>query len=272
MILKMQQFYETFHFENAYFSSWQSVLTSIVLYLTTLYGIQQYMKNRKAFDLNKLVILHNGILCVGSAILFYLLAFEIGSQMYQRSPFDVFCDEGNENQHSDLIFYYYVNYLFKYVELLDTVLLALRKKPMQFLHTYHHSATLILCWVQLLAGTCVQWIPIIINLLIHVFMYYYYCMHAAKVNVWWKRYLTKGQIVQFVLGIVGGVGGLIVRLLHDFVSSTHFPKCHGEYVPSMFGFAILLSYLVLFIQLYRSEGYKKRALDQEKTSDQNHHH
>lgn len=264
MKLDPEQFYQGFEVENAYLSSWQSVLVSIVLYLSTLYGIQQYMKTRKAFDLNNLVIVHNGVLSAASGILFYFLVFELGSQMYQRGIFDVFCDSHDLNVPSDLTVYYYINYLFKFVELLDTILLALRKKPMQFLHTYHHSATLVLCWVHLIAGTCVQWIPIVINLLIHVFMYYYYCMHAAGQNVWWKKYLTKFQILQFIVGIIGGLGGLFVRTLHDYVSPVYFAKCHGDYAPSMFGFAILTSYLLLFIQLYRSEGYKKRVLDQDK--------
>jgi hypothetical protein len=90
---------------------------------------------------------------------------------------------------------YYLNYLVKWYELLDTVILVLRKKPVIFLHEYHHAATLFLCWIQLDQHSTVQWVPITINLLVHVVMYYYYTLASLKIHVWWKKYLTQFQIV-----------------------------------------------------------------------------
>lgn len=84
-----------------------------------------------------------------------------------------------------MYFFYHINYLFKFWELLDTgaavlfphltsvvaaVLLVLRGKPTPFLHVYHHAMTLILCWSQMRAESCMQWIPMIINLAVHVVM------------------------------------------------------------------------------------------------------
>jgi len=152
-------------------------------------------------------------------------------------------------------FYYYVNYMYKFWELFDTVLLALRGRPTPFLHTYHHAATLVLCWSQLRAKSCMQWLVIEINLAVHIFMYMYYTLHALKIDVWWKRYLTMGQIVQFVVALVGCWGALLPRLLNS-AGFKYFPHCYGDYTGAFFGVGILTSYLYLFIKLYR-ESYPK---------------
>lgn len=57
--------------------------------------------------------------------------------------------------NDNLAILYYVNYLFKFYELFDTVILALKKKPLTFLHVYHHCLTLILCFTQIVGESTV---------------------------------------------------------------------------------------------------------------------
>ena len=64
------------------------------------------------------------------------------------------CSEQLLQDHT-LFLCFYANYLFKIYELVDTVLLVLKKKELDFLHVYHHAMTLLLSYSQLEAPSTV---------------------------------------------------------------------------------------------------------------------
>jgi len=160
-----------------------------------------------------------------------------------------------------LEFYYMINYYFKYLELIDTVFLAIKKKPLAFLHVFHHSATALLCYTQLNGRTSVSWVPIVLNLWVHVVMYYYYYATAAGRKIWWKKYLTTMQITQFVIDLIA-----VYFATYSYFAAKPLWKaaynlptmgsCAGTENAALFGCGLLTSYLFLFINFY-IQTYKK---------------
>ncbi|KAF9092162.1 hypothetical protein BGX23_004562 [Mortierella sp. AD031] len=221
-----------------------------VTYFIVIFGGRQIMKSQEAFKLKPLFILHNFLLTIASGTLLLLFIENLVPILARNGLFYAICDQGAWTQRLELL--YYLNYLVKYWELADTVFLVLKKKPLEFLHYFHHSMTMILCFVQLGGYTSVSWVPITLNLTVHVFMYYYYMRSAAGVRIWWKQYLTTMQIVQFVLDL-----GFIYFCSYTYFAYTYFPhfpnvgKCAGTEGAALFGCGLLSSYLLLFINFYR---------------------
>ena len=214
----------------------------------------------KGWNLFYLVVFHNAALSIISAKLFYDMATELWRMFSVGGAWSVICDaDGRQwSTSGPLIYYLYINYLLKYVELGDTALLALRGKPTEFLHVYHHAITLVLCLTQLRGQTSLQWLIVIMNLFVHIVMYAFYALHTLGYNVWWKRYLTLLQIVQFVIGIVVAIPTYCIAQLAKLGFFPPSMQCHGDTGSQTFGLCVLLSYLVLFIQFYEKR-YDKRS-------------
>lgn len=174
----------------------------------------------------------------------------------------IFCDAAPHvlGEHR-IVAFFYANYLTKYYELLDTLLLVLRGRPTPFLHVFHHAATLVLCWSQLTDNTAVQWVPITLNLAVHIFMYYYYALATLGRRVWWKRWLTSLQIVQFAVDVPLCALALLMRVNAErgwglFRGANTY--CRGTHRAAHVGIGLLATYLVLFIKLY-ADTYLRRG-------------
>ena len=96
----------------------------------------------------------------------------------------------------------YVYYLSKIPELFDTAILALKKvpihvahtrlpylymkKPIIFLHWYHHSIVILMVWSWIQDVSTFAAYGMLANCFIHIWMYAYYGMSSLGMNVWFK--------------------------------------------------------------------------------------
>ncbi|KAF0770045.1 elongation of very long chain fatty acids protein 4-like [Aphis craccivora] len=59
----------------------------------------------------------------------------------------------------------------------------------------------------------------IINSFVHVVMYSYYFLTAlgpsVQKHLWWKKYLTRVQIIQFIIGILYCLGLIVFNCTHS---------------------------------------------------------
>jgi len=248
-------------------SSTPTVLGVIIAYLVTIFGIQAAIKDHQPYKCTFLFQSHNMFLSLGSGLLLACMLEEAIPLFLNVGPFNAICARSSWTPR--LEFYYLVNYYFKYIELIDTIFLAIKKKPLAFLHVFHHSATALLCYTQLDGRTTVSWVPISLNLGVHVLMYYYYWATAGGRKIWWKKYLTTMQITQFVIDLIAIYFSVWQRAAHQrwFFKLPHIDDCAGTNSAAIFGMLLITSYLLLFVDFYLrtykgpAAGAKKRGVN-----------
>ena len=128
----------------------------------------------------------------------------------------------------------------KVPELIDTVFIVLRKKPLLFLHWYHHVTVLLYCWhaFATLAGTGLYFVAM--NYSVHAVMYGYYCLQALKMlpRSFPTVLITIAQIAQMFVGT-----GVCISAWYFKLSEV---PCHNETTNLVAGGLMYASYLYLF--------------------------
>lgn len=224
-------------------------VVSVVLYLLFCYFGQKYMATRKAFGLEKSLAVWNLFLSVFSAY----GAIRTVPHMLHRIATVPFEQTVCESPHSaygagacGLAVQLFI--LSKIPELVDTVFIVLRKKPLIFLHWYHHVTVLLYCWNAYVTESGAGLYFVSMNYTVHAVMYFYFYLQAIKsMPKWFPSWIiTIMQISQMIVGtfIVGASfwyyfrGGNIYGVKECYVQPSNLVA----------GGVIYSSYLYLFVE------------------------
>jgi len=208
------------------------------LYFVKILG-PSLMKDRKPYELKWIIRLYN----LGM-VMWNLWGFMVANKMvnygldtWKCRPID---PKDNSPQQMHRIGLGWVFLVSRLVEFADTIFFVLRKKYSQVsgFHVFHHSSVPIAVWFYLkfVPGDNAAFFPYI-NTAIHVVMYSYYFLATfgpvMAPYLWWKKYLTQMQIVQFLL-----------LICHNFYLAVLPAKCFPRpFLANNFLFAIIFLYL-----------------------------
>lgn len=199
-----------------------------------------------------LMVLYNVIMVFYSAYLVYGTL-----KMMRKLRYGLGCEpkpDPSDPETDELLYFGYLFYFSKFVEMLDTVFFLWRGKVDQvtFLHVFHHASMPPSIWwgVRYAPGGVVYMFPLA-NSLIHVIMYTYYGMAAAGLYkyLWWKNYLTIAQMIQFIILMVHQ-GQFVIGL-----TPCDYPKL----LPAAIVFYAAV-FLVLFGNFYIQAYWRKQRL------------
>lgn len=225
------------------------------LYFILSFG-PRYMKNRKPYELTKVMVVYNFLQILLSLYILIdtLTSSWLGTYSWRCEPVDY-----STSPHALRVARgVHIYHLAKITELLDTVFFVLRKKDNQisFLHLYHHTAMCIYTWgiTKYIAGGQITLLAVL-NSFVHVVMYLYYMLAAAGPQIqkylWWKKYITTLQLVQF-----------IIAFIHSF--QIVYEDCGYPKAALLITLPNSILFFYLFLDFYL-KSYKKKKTNQQKT-------
>ncbi|XP_077084838.1 ELOVL fatty acid elongase 8a [Siphateles boraxobius] len=220
-------------------------------YLVIIWLGPKLMTYREPVNIKAILIIYNFSMVCLSAYMFY--EFTASSWLANYSllcqPVD-YSENPLAMRMARVCWWFYFS---KVIELTDTMFFILRKKNNQltFLHVYHHGTMIFNWWagVKYVAGGQ-SFLIGLINSFVHVVMYMYYGLAALgpqmQKYLWWKRYLTSLQLLQFFI--------VTIHTAFNLYADCDFPDSMNMVV---FGYA--LSLIALFSNFYYQSYLSKKT-------------
>ncbi|SNX81469.1 related to SUR4 - elongase, involved in fatty acid and sphingolipid biosynthesis [Melanopsichium pennsylvanicum] len=165
---------------------------------------------KQSYGLSQTVLGHNILLAAYSGWTFFHAATRIFAYLFRGAASGGISGFTNayctvpiaDASFAGLGIYVWLFYISKYYEIIDSVILILKGKPVSNLQSYHHAGAILCMWAAYRYSAPAVFIFLLFNSLVHTLMYTYYSMTAMKLPFTGglKRSMTKIQITQLVVG------------------------------------------------------------------------
>ncbi|KAL1414448.1 hypothetical protein MTO96_000852 [Rhipicephalus appendiculatus] len=238
-----------------YFSGNKQLITLLLVayvYIVKIGG-PRFMKNRKPYDgIKPLITFYNAFMVVCSA--YYVHAFF--TTAYIRKGYSPICQgidfDARDEGTMYLLNLYWWYTMVRILDFLDTFFFVLRKKDshVSFLHVVHHTMVAFNGWFGITYGPDGQATAFaVVNGFVHVVMYTYYFLSSLGPEVqkylWWKRYITQLQLIQFVV--------LFVHSLMPFFFNCNYPRSHTYITMSQAAFFFFYLFMNFYVKNYQKK-------------------
>eukprot|EP00038_Savillea_parva_P009684 m.185170 g.185170 ORF g.185170 m.185170 type:complete len:302 (-) comp16366_c0_seq1:17-922(-) len=231
--------------------NWQIPFAAVGAYTIILVALVRYMRKREPMPLARTLLAWNFGLalfsCVGMLITVPRLLLNEHSGLLNIGFYESVCGHAM-NYGAGWCGLFVMLFIYsKFIELIDTVWLALKKRPMTLLHVWHHITVLLYCWhayaTRIGSGL---WFAAM-NYLVHTIMYAYFGATSLSPAVRkavrpYAYMITLLQLLQMVVGIVVTTASLL------YAAAGH--TCHVNRTNSVLGLAMYASYFILFLEFF----------------------
>uniref|UniRef100_A0A0R3RJ08 Elongation of very long chain fatty acids protein n=1 Tax=Elaeophora elaphi TaxID=1147741 RepID=A0A0R3RJ08_9BILA len=226
------------------------------LYICLIHALQRYQRTRKAWNLRLPLCLWNVTLSVFSLIATIRFGEEFYNVLTTRPFVHSVCYSISPFQPAAVWAFAFA--VSKVVELGDTIFLLMRKKPLIFLHWYHHAVVLIYSWNAATDLTAPGRWFIMMNFFVHSIMYAYYSITAWGIRPpkLLSMFVTILQTSQMLIGVLISVTALKEKLKNAI--------CQQSMDNLALGFAIYSSFAVLFIRYFHDAYMRPKKFLQKK--------
>ncbi|XP_013201134.1 elongation of very long chain fatty acids protein 6 [Amyelois transitella] len=244
-----------FEFENEFIhqnyrkwmtENWTVAFYYVGVYMAFIFGGQYYMQNRPRFELRRTLIVWNCMLAAFSIMGACRTLPEFIHVLRNHGIYHSICVPSFIEQDKVSGFWTCMFVLSKLPELGDTVFIVLRKKPLIFLHWYHHITVLLYTWYSFTEYTSsARWF-VVMNYCVHSVMYSYYALISMGKRP--PRFLamtiTFLQLTQMIVGCAINIWA------HNYMATAPPHSCHISNINIKLSMTMYFSYFVLFAQFF----------------------
>lgn len=268
--LPMVQYRFTFPFEDQFdpqptrewmAQNWYQCFYYIGVYMILVFGGQAYMRYRSRFELQRTLAAWNTFLAVFSIFGASRTIPEVIWAMRTEGFSYSVCNSSFIESVKVSGCWSWLFTLSKVPELGDTIFIVLRKRPLMFLHWYHHITVLIYAWyVYTEYNAPARWF-VVMNYTVHSVMYSYYALKSLRFNIpnLVSRIITSMQLFQMVVGCYVSVWAYLAKRRGENCQISF----HSVYISFLMYFSYFLLFASFFYKAYlapRSQRENKKLL------------